>query len=56
MMRQQFPRALRQVRNFSTTPRQHAAEVKRLGVIGAGQMVSSVQLAVYKHVKGDIGS
>ncbi|CAI6100255.1 hypothetical protein V2G26_008436 [Clonostachys chloroleuca] len=44
MMRQQFPRALRQVRNFSTTPRQHAAEVKRLGVIGAGQMGLGIAL------------
>ncbi|KAL6402371.1 3-hydroxybutyryl-CoA dehydrogenase-like protein [Ilyonectria robusta] len=34
--------AARQVRCFSSSPRQHAAaEVKRLGVIGAGQMVGS---------------
>lgn len=33
--------ASRQVRCFSSTPRQYAAaEVKKLGVIGAGQMVS----------------
>jgi 3-hydroxybutyryl-CoA dehydrogenase len=31
----------RLTRSFSTSPRQHAAEVKRLGVIGAGQMVSA---------------
>lgn len=30
----------RQTRCFSSSPRQYAAEVKRLGVIGAGQMVS----------------
>lgn len=29
----------RQARYFSTSPRQYAPEVKRLGVIGAGQMV-----------------
>ena len=27
-------------RQFSSTPARHAAEVKSLGVIGAGQMVS----------------
>jgi 3-hydroxybutyryl-CoA dehydrogenase len=33
--------AARQVRCFSSSPRQYAAaEVKKLGVIGAGQMVS----------------
>lgn len=28
-------------RNFSTTPSRAAAEVKKLGVVGAGQMVST---------------
>ena len=28
-------------RQFSSTPARHAADVKSLGVIGAGQMVSS---------------
>lgn len=33
--------AARQARYFSSSPRQYAAaEVKKLGVIGAGQMVS----------------
>lgn len=31
--------AARQVRSFSSSPRQYAADVKSLGVIGAGQMV-----------------
>jgi hypothetical protein len=29
-----------QIRQFSSTSTRHAAEVKKLGVIGAGQMVS----------------
>lgn len=31
-------------RSFSTNPRMAAAEVKRLGVVGAGQMVRLVSL------------
>ena len=31
--------AARQLRRFSASPRPPAAEVKRLGVVGAGQMV-----------------
>lgn len=41
--------AARQVRSFSSTPRQLAAEVKSLGVIGAGQMVRLPSL----HVRDD---
>lgn len=41
--------AARQVRSFSSTPRQLAAEVKSLGVIGAGQMVRLPPL----HVRDD---
>ncbi|KAM0518483.1 hypothetical protein ACHAPE_004246 [Trichoderma viride] len=36
--------ALRQVRCFSSTPRQHAADVKSLGVLGAGQMGLGIAL------------
>ncbi|KAJ6438488.1 putative ankyrin repeat protein [Purpureocillium lavendulum] len=36
--------AARQVRSFSSTPRQLAAEVKSLGVIGAGQMGLGIAL------------
>lgn len=36
--------ASRQARCFSTTRRQYAAEVKQLGVIGAGQMVRSARM------------
>ncbi|PON24007.1 3-hydroxybutyryl-CoA dehydrogenase [Trichoderma gamsii] len=36
--------ALRQVRCFSSTPRQYAADVKSLGVLGAGQMGLGIAL------------
>ncbi|KAM4056222.1 3-hydroxyacyl-CoA dehydrogenase, NAD binding domain-containing protein [Hirsutella rhossiliensis] len=36
--------AARHVRSFSSTPRQHAADVKSLGVIGAGQMGLGIAL------------
>ena len=35
-------------RQFSSTPARHAADVKSLGVIGAGQMVSSYLGSIYK--------
>lgn len=39
ILRMRSLHAARQARCFSTTRRQYAAEVKQLGVIGAGQMV-----------------
>lgn len=39
ILRMRTLNAARQARCFSTTPRQYAADVKSLGVIGAGQMV-----------------
>ncbi|KAL6849363.1 hypothetical protein ACO1O0_008903 [Amphichorda felina] len=43
--------AARQARTFSTSPRQYAAEVNRLGVIGAGQMGLGIALVAARHAK-----
>jgi len=44
LFRTQALGAVRQARYFSSSPRCHAAEVKRLGVIGAGQMGLGIAL------------
>lgn len=43
LLRMHALNAARQSRCFSTTPRQCAAQVKSLGVIGAGQMVGHIR-------------
>ncbi|KAK5993400.1 putative 3-hydroxybutyryl-CoA dehydrogenase [Cladobotryum mycophilum] len=44
ILRMQALGAVRQARSFSSSPRQYAAEVKRLGVLGAGQMGLGIAL------------
>ncbi|KFH47580.1 3-hydroxybutyryl-CoA dehydrogenase-like protein [Hapsidospora chrysogenum ATCC 11550] len=43
--------AARQARCFSTSPRQYAAEIKRLGVVGAGQMGLGIALVAARQAQ-----
>ncbi|KAL7936693.1 putative 3-hydroxybutyryl-CoA dehydrogenase [Trichoderma chlorosporum] len=43
--------AVRQARCFSSTPRQHAADVKSLGVLGAGQMGLGIALVAAQRAR-----